>query len=110
MAGTDALFGDSCVNLKTSHCRVIPENKMVHFIIICVFICIYLCGTDIYLHIINISGMGYYVCIFYSLVCVFSCFLERAVPVQVFQKHETYLMRLPEDGPRHGLKHIAAIK
>jgi hypothetical protein len=24
--------------------------------------------------------------------------------------HETYLMTLPEDGPRHGPKHVAAIK
>jgi hypothetical protein len=52
---------------------------MVHFITICVLIC--------FIYVVQISTYILSIFVFYSLACVSACFLERAVPVQVFQKY-----------------------
>jgi hypothetical protein len=36
--------------------------------------------------------------------------IEQVFQVRIFQKHETYLMKLPEDGPKYGPKYVSVIK
>jgi hypothetical protein len=55
---------------------------------------------------------------FFSLECVLFtsyrvdvCFLVALLPgFNVDNVHETYLMKLPEDDPKCGLKHVTVIK
>jgi hypothetical protein len=49
----------------------------------------------------------------YFLLFVFVLFqflVSIWIHIRIFKKHETYLMELPEDGPKYGPKHVADIK